>query len=190
MDVKNDGIDLLSLSAHKIYGPKGIGALYVKKGIALLPLMYGGGQEKGLRPGTVATPLCVGLGKASEIAKEELVSEAKRLTILKNNLLTLIQKDLTGVIINGDLDKRLPGNLSVSFTGVDMKPLLDNLKEVAVSGGSACTADKAHVSHVIHAIDPENDVTLQLSSESVLAVLLQIRISKRPPQKSYRLSNY
>lgn len=156
LDVKKDGIDLLSLSGHKIYGPKGIGALFVRKGITIEPISYGGGQEKGLRPGTLPTPLCVGLGKASQIALEELASESQRLLELRNKLLHLLQSNLPGIIVNGDLNKRLPGNLNLSFEGVSSKPLLSNLKNIAVSIGSACTSDKSELSYVVRALHPEN----------------------------------
>jgi len=155
LDVKKDEIDLLSLSGHKIYGPKGVGALYIRKDIAIVPICYGGGQEKGVRPGTAPTPLCVGLGKASKISQEELLSESKRLLDLRNTMLQLLQKNLTGIIINGDLNKRLPGNLNLSFSGVDSKPLLSSLGGIAVSVGSACTSDTTEVSYVIRALDPE-----------------------------------
>jgi len=156
LDVKAYEIDLLSLSGHKIYGPKGVGALFIKKGVEVLPISYGGGQEKGIRPGTVPTPLCVGLGKASEIAQEHLSSESKRIRTLRNKLLTLLQKNLEGVIVNGDLTERLPGNLNLSFRGVNAKSLISSFKGIAISVSSACTADKGVVSYVIRAIDPEN----------------------------------
>ncbi|HUX79855.1 MAG TPA: cysteine desulfurase family protein [Alphaproteobacteria bacterium] len=166
LDVKKDKIDLLSLSGHKIYGPKGVGALFIRKNIIVNPISYGGGQEKGIRPGTTPTPLCVGLGKASQIAQKELISEPKRLLALRNKLLQLLQDNLSGVIVNGDLKDRLPGNLNLSFKGVDSKPLLSSFKGIAVSGGSACTSDNVEVSYVVRAIDPGNDLppaTLRLS---------------------------
>jgi len=155
LNVKEDQIDLLSISGHKIYGPKGIGALFIRSGVTILPISYGGGQEKNLRPGTVPTPLCVGLGKASRIAQDELISEPKRLLSLRNKLLNLLQNNLSGVIVNGDLSTRLPGNLNLSFKGVDSGPLLSSLKGIAVSVGSACTSDNTEISYVIRALDPE-----------------------------------
>jgi cysteine desulfurase len=166
LDVKQDEIDLLSLSGHKIYGPKGIGAIFIRNGIEVVPLTYGGGQEKGIRPGTVPTPLCVGLGKASQIAQDQLPSESKRIRALRDKLLSLLQKNLTGVIVNGDLKERLPGNLNLSFTGVDAKALIPSLKDIAISVSSACTSDKGVVSYVIRAIDPKNALppaTIRLS---------------------------
>ncbi|MBX9620554.1 MAG: cysteine desulfurase [Alphaproteobacteria bacterium] len=156
IDVKKDDIDLLSLSGHKIYGPKGIGALFIKKGTPVIPLVYGGGQERKIRPGTVPTPLSVGLGKAAQIAEQERIPESKRLLALRNKLLNILQKNLTGVIVNGDLEKRLPGNLNLSFAGVDSAPLLSNLKGIAVSASSACSSDSLELSYVIQAIDPEH----------------------------------
>lgn len=166
LDVKKNEIDLLSLSGHKIYGPKGIGAIFIRKGVEITPLSYGGGQEKGIRPGTVPTPLCVGLGKASQIAQEQLLPESKRIRALRNKLLDLLQKNLTGVTVNGDLNERLPGNLNLSVSGVDIKTLLSNLKGIAISVSSACTSDSGVVSYVIRAIDPKNALppaTIRLS---------------------------
>lgn len=166
LDVEKDGIDLLSLSGHKIYGPKGIGAIYIRKGVTVVPLVYGGGQEKGVRPGTVATPLCVGLGEAARLAQMNFRSEKKRILGLRTKLLTLIQKSTKGVTVNGDLQRRLPGNLSLSIEGVDIKPLLESFKAIAISASSACTSDKDTVSYVIRAIDPKNELppaTLRIS---------------------------
>jgi cysteine desulfurase len=158
IDVKKDNIDLLSLSSHKIYGPKGVGALFIKKGTPVIPLVYGGGQERKIRPGTVPTPLCVGLGKAAQIAEKERISESKRLLALRTKLLNILQKNLTGVLVNGDLEKRLPGNLNLSFAGVDSAPLLSNLKGIAVSASSACSSDSLELSYVIKAIDHDHSL--------------------------------
>lgn len=158
LDVTKDDIDLLSISGHKIYGPKGVGALFIKKGTPVIPLVYGGGQERKIRPGTVPTPLCVGLGKAAQVAEQERISESKRLLALRNKLLNTLQKNLRGVLVNGDLEKRLPGNLSLSFAGVDSAPLLSNLKDIAVSASSACSSDSLEVSYVIQAIDHERTI--------------------------------
>ncbi|MCI5059414.1 MAG: cysteine desulfurase [Flavobacteriales bacterium] len=158
LDVTKDDIDLLSISGHKIYGPKGVGALFIKKGTPVIPLVYGGGQERKIRPGTVPTPLCVGLGKAAQVAEQERISESKRLLALRNKLLNTLQKNLRGVLVNGDLEKRLPGNLNLSFAGVDSAPLLSNLKGIAVSASSACSSDSLEVSYVIQAIDHERTI--------------------------------
>ncbi len=103
MDVIEDEIDILSISGHKIYGPKGVGALYIKKGITVLPISYGGGQERNLRPGTLPTPLCVGLGEASRIAYKEMHLESQKLLKLRKRFLELLKKNLPGIILNGDL---------------------------------------------------------------------------------------
>lgn len=158
LDVTKDDIDLLSISGHKIYGPKGVGALFIKKGTPVIPLVYGGGQERKIRPGTVPTPLCVGLGKAAQVAEQERISESKRLLALRNKLLNTLQKNLRGVLVNGDLEKRLPGNLNLGFAGVDSAPLLSNLKDIAVSASSACSSDSLEVSYVIQAIDHERTI--------------------------------
>lgn len=155
MDIVEDEIDLLSISGHKIYGPKGVGALYIKKGITIFPLNYGGGQERNLRPGTLPTPLCVGLGEAAHISYEEMQLESQKLIALRNKLLELLQENLSGIIINGDLKARLPGNINISIKGVDSKPLLSSLTGIAASVGSACTSANIEVSHVIQALDPE-----------------------------------
>ncbi|MBY0271926.1 MAG: cysteine desulfurase [Alphaproteobacteria bacterium] len=158
LDVTKDDIDLLSISGHKIYGPKGVGALFIKKGTPVIPLVYGGRQERKIRPGTVPTPLCVGLGKAAQVAEQERISESKRLLALRNKLLNTLQKNLRGVLVNGDLEKRLPGNLNLGFAGVDSAPLLSNLKDIAVSASSACSSDSLEVSYVIQAIDHERTI--------------------------------
>lgn len=155
LDAKKDDIDLLSISGHKIYGPKGVGALYIRNGVTILPLVYGGGQERHLRPGTLPTPLCVGLGEASRIACENLSSESNQLLALRNKFLALFQGNLPGFVVNGDLEARLPGNLNISIEGVNSKPLLANLTGIAVSVGSACTSAKMEPSHVLRALDRE-----------------------------------
>ena len=166
LDVKDLQIDLLSISGHKIYGPKGVGALFIRNGITILPIAYGGGQERSLRPGTLPTPLCVGLGEASRIAQAELLTESTRVLTLRNKLLAALQNGLSGMIVNGDMHVRLPGNLNLSLQGVDSLPLLSSLKGIAVSVGSACSSDNTEVSYVIHALDPENSLppaTLRIS---------------------------
>lgn len=153
IDVKNDDIDLLSISGHKIYGPKGIGALFIKKGITLIPLAYGGNQERGLRPGTLPVPLCVGLGKSAQLAQQVCLSESRRLLLLRTKLLNLLQQDLPDLTINGDLQDRLPGNLNFSVKNIDGRALLQNLQGIAISFGSACTSEGSDgLSYVIEAL--------------------------------------
>ncbi len=154
LDVEDMNIDLLSISGHKIYGPMGIGALYVRRRprVRLQPQMDGGGQERGLRSGTLSTPLCVGMGKAAEIAGEEMASEAERLTVQRDTLLRAIQKELPEVRVNGPLAPRIPGNLNLMFPGVSADDLVSGLKGLAISTGSACTSAKVEPSYVLRAM--------------------------------------
>ncbi len=153
IDVQEMNIHLLSISAHKLYGPKGIGALYVRKKhpkVEIEPLLFGGRQERGLRPGTLATPLIVGLAEASRLAREKIISEGKRLQDLRDRLLNGLREKCPDIIINGSMENRLPNNLNVSFLGVDSETLMINLRgEVAVSNGSACTSANWTNSHVL-----------------------------------------
>ncbi|HZD40415.1 MAG TPA: IscS subfamily cysteine desulfurase [Terriglobales bacterium] len=156
--VERMGIDLLSLSAHKMYGPKGIGALYVRSSkprVRLVSLIDGGGQERNLRSGTLNVPGIVGLGKACAIAVKEMASEGDRLRNLRERLQSGITSRLEEVIVNGHPSQRLPGNLNVSFPGVEGESLLMALKEIAVSTGSACTSASLEPSHVLRAIGLE-----------------------------------
>ena len=155
IDLADLPIDLLSLSAHKLYGPKGIGALSVRRGgprIAIEPLFDGGGQEGHLRSGTLAVPQIVGLGRACELAQEELATDAGRMGKLRDRLWKGLQRELDGLCLNGDPDGRLPGNLNVSFEGVDGEALSARLEDVAVSSGSACTTSAPEPSHVLRAM--------------------------------------
>jgi len=154
IDVTAMGVDLLSLSAHKIYGPKGIGALYVRNGIELQPRQFGGHQEDGIRSGTENMPGIVGLGVASMLCSEEMTAEAARLAGLRDELLSRLMEELDDVTLNGHPTKRLPGNLNVSFEGVEGDSLLQmlDLEGVAVSTGSACSSGSTRPSHVLSAI--------------------------------------
>jgi cysteine desulfurase len=149
------GIDLLSLTAHKMYGPKGVGALYVrstKPRVKLTPIIDGGGHERGMRSGTLNVPGIVGLGKACEIARREMNQEGERLIALRERLKDGILAELDEVNINGHPLNRLPGNLNMSFAFVEGESLLMGLKEIAVSTGSACTSASLEPSHVLKAI--------------------------------------
>ena len=154
LDVEAAGIDLCSLSAHKLYGPKGVGALYVRSRprVRLAPQIHGGGHERGLRSGTLPVPLVVGFGRALELALEELPVEAPRLRVLRERLLGRLRQDLDGVHLNGPEEDRLPGNLNLSFEGVEATALLLALPEVALSTGSACSSAEPHPSHVLEAL--------------------------------------
>ncbi|UFX98520.1 IscS subfamily cysteine desulfurase [Candidatus Gromoviella agglomerans] len=155
IDVNEMNIDMMSISSHKIYGPKGIGALYVNRGnssIRLRPIINGGGQEYGIRSGTLSTPLCVGFGEACSLAKAEMKENVERILKLRNILLDKITSSLEEVYVNGDLIERLPGNLNVSFACVEGEALMMGLKEFAISSGSACTSASLEPSYVLKAI--------------------------------------
>ena len=155
LDVEALCIDMMSISGHKIYGPKGVGALYVrgrKPKVELDPLMDGGGQERGLRSGTLPVPLCVGLGAAADIAKSEMGQEAERLTRMRNRLWDLLQQSDADLSLNGDLDQRLPGNLNITVPGVESSELLAALDGLSVSSGSACSSGAQAASHVLQAL--------------------------------------
>jgi len=161
IDVNQMGIDLLSLTAHKIYGPKGVGALYVRNAnprVKLTPLLDGGGHERGLRSGTLNVPGIVGLGLACELGQKEMGSEAEHLVALREQLRTGLFEQLEDVYLNGDPVKRLPGNLNVSFAYIDGESLMMGLKEIAVSTGSACTSASLEPSHVLKALGVEESL--------------------------------
>ena len=160
LDVEAMNIDLMSISGHKIYGPKGIGALYVRRKprVRLVPLIVGGGQERGFRSGTLPTPLCVGLGEACEIAGKEMDAEAKRLTKLRDRMLKGLRAKLSDLIVNGDLDQRIPGNLNISFAYVEGESLMMGIKNLSVSSGSACTSASLEPSYVLRALGVEEEM--------------------------------
>lgn len=155
LDVKALNIDLLSISGHKIYGPKGVGALYVRQNeprLQLAPLFDGGGHERTFRSGTLNVPGIVGLGRACEICRQQMPQEPNRLLALRNRLKEGLLSRLEGVHINGSLENRLPNNLNLSFEGVDSESLLMALKDVALSSGSACTSSADSPSYVLQAL--------------------------------------
>lgn len=155
-DASAVGADLVSLSAHKMYGPKGVGALVVRKRsprTRLEPLMDGGGQEQGLRPGTLNVPAIIGFGRAAVIAVAEREAESLRVGALRDRLLAGLTSRLDGVHVNGELGRRLPGNLNASFSRVEGESLITSLKNIALSSGSACAASaRKEPSHVLRAI--------------------------------------
>ena len=152
IDVNALGIDLMSITAHKMYGPKGCGALYVKRKLALCPLIEGGGQERGVRSGTLNVPGIVGFGEAARLCKEEMGEEASRTRRLRDRLLAGLNDQLDGVRVNGSLSARLPQNLHVTFEGVDSEELMVGIGDIAVSAGSACQSGKGGMSHVLQAL--------------------------------------
>lgn len=153
LDLQNLKVDLMSFSAHKTYGPKGIGALYVRRKprIRLEAQMHGGGHERGMRSGTLATHQIVGMGEAFRIAKEEMATENERILMLRNRLWAGI-KDIEAVFVNGDFEKRVAANLNVSFAYVEGESLIMALKDMAVSSGSACTSASLEPSYVLRAL--------------------------------------
>ncbi|MFN5609107.1 MAG: aminotransferase class V-fold PLP-dependent enzyme, partial [Holosporales bacterium] len=161
LDVEAMKIDLLSISGHKIYGPKGIGALYVRRRnprVRLVALIHGGGQERGMRSGTLATPLCVGLGEACRLAGLEMANEAERLKGLQQRFLNKLNAGLTDIYINGSVTARIPGNLNISFAFVEGESLMMGIKELAVSSGSACTSASLEPSYVLRALGVEEEL--------------------------------
>ncbi|MEZ4367997.1 MAG: IscS subfamily cysteine desulfurase [Kofleriaceae bacterium] len=154
VDVHACKLDLVSLTAHKMYGPKGVGALWVRRKprVRIDPQLDGGGHERGMRSGTLAVPLIVGFGKACELAAAERVDEAARLSRLRDRLLAGLQSRLPETYVNGSLEHRLPGNLNISFAFVEGESLLMALKDVAVSSGSACTSATLEPSYVLKAL--------------------------------------
>jgi cysteine desulfurase len=159
-DVNEIAVDLVSITAHKMYGPKGVGALYVRKHnrkLELEPLIDGGGHERGLRSGTLNVPGIVGFGRAAQIAKDDLVSEAERLRELRDRLLQKLRASVADLHVNGSLDHRLPNNLNVSFPGVAGETLLVGIDDICVSAGSACSSGSEEPPYVLKAlgIDPD-----------------------------------
>ncbi len=155
LDVSRVPIDLLSISGHKLYSPKGVGVLYVRRRnpkIAVAEQMHGGGHERGMRSGTLNVPAIVGLGAACVLAAEEMEIEGARLGILRDRLQAKLVAGLEHIQVNGSQEHRLPGNLNVTFHGVDGESLMMGLKDVALSSGSACTSAAIAPSHVLRAI--------------------------------------
>jgi cysteine desulfurase len=162
IDVNAMNLDLLSISGHKIYAPKGIGALYVRRRprVRLEPLFDGGGQERGMRAGTLPAALCVGLGEACRIAGLEMAEEERRIRGLRDRLHHTLCERLSGVQVNGDLDLRIHGNLNLSFAGVRADALLAGLARLAISSGSACSTVEVGPSHVLQGLGIEEDLAL------------------------------
>jgi cysteine desulfurase len=152
---------LLSLTAHKLYGPKGVGALYVRRKnprVQLVAIIDGGGHERGMRSGTLNVPGIVGFGKACELAMQEMSEESKRLAALRDRLRDRLSAELDEVFVNGSLDHRLPGNLNMSFAYVEGESLLMGINDVAVSSGSACTSATLEPSYVLKALGTGDDL--------------------------------
>jgi cysteine desulfurase len=159
IDVNAMNIDLLSLSAHKVYGPKGIGALYVRRKprVRLEAQMHGGGHERGMRSGTLPVHQCVGMGEAFRIAKAEMAQESERIRMLRDRLYNGL-KNIEEVYVNGDMDRRIAGNLNISFNYVEGESLIMALKDIAVSSGSACTSASLEPSYVLRALGRNDEL--------------------------------
>lgn len=159
LDVEAMNIDLMSISGHKIYGPKGIGAIYIRRKprVRIKPIFSGGGQERGIRSGTVPTPLVVGLGLAAEIAKNEMEKDYAHIKKLSDKFYNGVVK-ATHVYLNGDKEKRYPGNLNFSFAGIEGESMIMAIKDLAVSSGSACTSASLEPSYVLHSLGVEDEL--------------------------------
>ncbi len=159
LDVAGWGVDLLSLSGHKIYGPKGVGALFVRRRprVRLAPLFSGGGQERGLRSGTLATPLIVGLGEACRLARLEMAEEAERVRALRDRLLERVRETVPGIVLNGAAEARIPGNLNLTFPAATAAQLMRANPDLCVSTGSACSSAEIEPSYVLRALGLSDD---------------------------------
>jgi len=155
INVDDMGIDLLSISAHKLYGPKGVGALYVRRKnprVQLQPIMFGGGHERGIRSGTLPVPNIVGLGKACDIAADVMIEENLRISQLRDTLLKGIRAENPNASINGSMEHRVAGNLNMSFPGANNEAIIAAVPDIAISSGSACTTSTMEPSHVLLAL--------------------------------------
>jgi cysteine desulfurase len=161
-DVNAAGVDLASMTAHKLYGPKGVGALYVRRKnprVSIAPLIDGGGHERGMRSGTLNVPGIVGFGRAAALTRDEMDGEGARLAALRGRLLDALKRRVGDLVVNGSLGARLPGNLNVSFPGIDGESLLVSLcEDIAISSGAACTS--AEPSHVLKALGRSTELAL------------------------------
>ena len=197
VNVDDMKVDLLSLTAHKIYGPMGIGALYVRKTprVRLEPMFNGGGQENGLRSGTLPPPLCVGLGHALKIAKVEMAAEALRLKNQRDRMWKNLNCELSGLHLNGTIKYRVPGNLCISIEDVDAESLMVALPGLALSSGSACTSASEESSHVLKALGLSNEMAeaslriglgrfntdeeLDLATNSLIEAVVKVRKGRK-----------
>ena len=161
IDVNKLNIDIMSMSGHKIYGPKGIGALYIRKRhprVRLNPIISGGGQERGFRSGTLAVPLVVGFGKAAQVAMEDFKMDQEHICRLYDRLYAKLKNNLSDIYLNGDASHRFKGNMNISFAYVEGESLIMAINEIAVSSGSACTSASLEPSYVLHALGIKDDL--------------------------------
>jgi cysteine desulfurase len=195
LDVVQDGIDLLSMSAHKIYGPKGIGALYVKSGTALRAQLTGGGQEAGIRSGTLSPALCAGFGAAADIALQRIGNEPEHMRALFATALESLAANAVSYSLNGHWEKRYAGNISLTFPGIDGARLISDARGVMMSSGSACATQPGKLSHVLAAIglseaDIKSSVRLgfgrQTSHDDIVQAINQLAacVRAQSPQRS------
>ena len=155
VNIKEMSVDLLSISSHKVYGPKGVGCIYIDSRTMknkVSPLVFGGAQELGIRPGTLASANIVGFGEACKITKNEIREDMSHIQSLTDHLLYRITSEISDTILNGNKKQRIPGNLNLTFMGLNDIPLIQKLKNIAVSSGSACTSSSPSPSHVLSAI--------------------------------------
>jgi cysteine desulfurase len=159
LDLDGWKVDLASISGHKLYGPKGVGALFVRRRprVRLAPLFSGGGQERGLRSGTLPAPLIVGLGEACRLAQAEMATEADRLAALRDRLLERLRAAIPGIAVNGSTDHRIPGNLNLTFPAATASELMERAPDLCVSTGSACSSATIEPSYVLRAIGLADD---------------------------------
>jgi len=159
LDVTGWKVDLASISGHKIYGPKGVGALYVRRRprVRLAPLFSGGGQERGLRSGTLPAPLIVGLGEACRLAEAEMADETQRVANLRDSLLNLLSGTIPGIVVNGSMEARIPGNLNLTFPAATAADLMARVPDLCVSTGSACSSASIEPSYVLRALGLSDD---------------------------------
>ena len=160
INVKKMKIDMMSISAHKFYGPKGIGALYIKNKprIRIDTLIDGGGQERNLRSGTLPVPLCIGFGEAAKIARNEFIKDFKKTKLLRDNFINALKKKIKGIKINGCMRRRLPGNINLSIPGIKSYELISKLEKTVISSGSACTSSSIESSYVLEGMKLTPDI--------------------------------
>ncbi|EGR33412.1 tRNA splicing protein, putative [Ichthyophthirius multifiliis] len=188
INVDELNIDLMSITSHKIYGPKGIGALYVRRKpkVRILPIINGGGQERGLRSGTLAPHLCVGFGEACAIAKLEMKNDNAHVNRLSNLFMDQIKKQIPNIYLNGDNDRRYKGNINISFAFVEGESLIMGIKQCAVSSGSACTSASLEPSYVLRALGVDEELAHtslrigigRFTTEEEINYLVQVLVEK------------
>ncbi len=198
IDLKKLNVDLMSFSAHKLYAPKGVGAIYINSETTknkLKPIIFGGGHESGFRPGTLAVHNIVGFGEACKIAKEEINDNYKSINSLRDVMLNNLSGGFDDLIINGSMQNRIPGNLNISFPGLNKEPFIQKFREIAISSGSACTTSNPSPSHVLQAIGLKKSLIectmrigigkfntleeIEFAADYILEIVNKLKTSKR-----------